>query len=125
MLGSNIGLNYRNWDFGQPIWYFWQRYLQQDQGSLLRCERPECLCRYAGKAWSGEGTSTDILALANDTNQNYTRVSSFYVEDGSYLRVKLMQLGYTLPKKLVGGMDLRLSSRHRIRSSLPVTRYGS
>ena len=42
-------------------------------------------------------------------NLNYSRVSSFYVEDGSYLRCKLLQIGYTLPKKWVGGADLRLS----------------
>ena len=42
-------------------------------------------------------------------NLNYNRVSSFYVEDGSYLRCKLLQIGYTLPKKWVGGADLRLS----------------
>ena len=68
---------------------------------------------YAGtlnKAWHGEGTSNDIPRLtANDNNLNYTRVSSFYVEDGSYFRCKLLQVGYTLPKKLLGNASLRLS----------------
>ncbi|WP_315083657.1 TonB-dependent receptor [Bacteroides heparinolyticus] len=68
---------------------------------------------YAGtlsKAWHGEGTSYDIPRLtANDNNLNYTRVSSFYVEDGSYLRCKLLQVGYTLPKKWLGGNELRIS----------------
>ena len=45
----------------------------------------------------------------NDLNQNYTRVSSFFVEDGSYMRCKLLQVGYTLPKKLLRGTELRLS----------------
>ena len=62
------------------------------------------------KAWHGEGTGNDIPRLSsNDLNLNYNRVSSFYVEDGSYLRCKLLQIGYTLPKKWVGGADLRLS----------------
>ena len=62
------------------------------------------------KAWHGEGTSNDIPRLSsNDLNLNYNRVSSFYVEDGSYMRCKLLQIGYTLPKKWVGGADLRLS----------------
>ncbi len=61
------------------------------------------------KAWHGEGTSNDIPRLSvNDLNQNYNRVSSFYVEDGSYLRCKMMQVGYTLPKKLMRGTSLRL-----------------
>ena len=60
--------------------------------------------------WHGEGTGNDIPRLSsNDLNLNYNRVSSFYVEDGSYLRCKLLQIGYTLPKKWVGGADLRLS----------------
>ena len=45
----------------------------------------------------------------NDLNLNYQRVSSFYVEDGSYLRCKLLQIGYTLPKQWVGGANLRIS----------------
>ena len=55
-------------------------------------------------------TGNDIPRLSsNDLNLNYSRVSSFYVEDGSYLRCKLLQIGYTLPKQWVGGADLRLS----------------
>ena len=52
------------------------------------------------KAWHGEGTSNDIPRLSvSDNNRNYGRVSDFYVEDGSYMRCKQIQLGYTLPKK--------------------------
>lgn len=58
---------------------------------------------YAGTyndAWHGEGTSNKIPRLSvNDSNQNYTRISDFYVEDGSYFRCKLLQIGYTFPKK--------------------------
>ncbi len=35
-----------------------------------------------------------------DYNQNY-RVSDFYIEDGSYLRLKNLQLGYTFPKEMM------------------------
>jgi len=35
-----------------------------------------------------------------DYNRNY-RVSDFYVEDGSYLRLKNLQFAYTFPKKVV------------------------
>ena len=44
------------------------------------------------KAWHGEGTSDDIPRLSyNDLNQNYTRVSDFFVEDGDYFRCKLLR----------------------------------
>lgn len=47
--------------------------------------------------WTGEGTSNTIpRAVFNDPNKN-TRPSDRFIEDGSYLRVKNITLGYTLP----------------------------
>ena len=49
--------------------------------------------------WTGEGTSNDIARVSrNDNNQNYTRMSDYYLQKGDYLRLKLVQLGYTIPK---------------------------
>lgn len=60
------------------------------------------------KAWHGEGTSDDIPRLSyNDLNQNYTRVSDFFVEDGDYFRCKLLTLGYTLPESVMKQYKLR------------------
>lgn len=52
--------------------------------------------------WTGEGTSnvTPRLTLQDD-NKNYSRVSSLFIEDGSYFRIKTLQIGYTLPLSLV------------------------
>ncbi|WP_188814302.1 SusC/RagA family TonB-linked outer membrane protein [Hymenobacter cavernae] len=51
------------------------------------------------EAWHGEGTSNTVPRIvANDNNQNLTRFSGFYVEDGSYARMRNLQLGYTLPQ---------------------------
>jgi hypothetical protein len=48
--------------------------------------------------WTGPGTSNDVpRAVAGDPNTNL-RVSSYYLEDGSYMRIKTLTLGYTLPK---------------------------
>jgi TonB-linked SusC/RagA family outer membrane protein len=50
--------------------------------------------------WNGAGTSNTMpRAVFNDPNKN-TRASDRYIEDGSYLRVKNITLGYTLPSKL-------------------------
>ena len=110
MIGFNVGLNWKGWDF---IANFYGTY----GNDVFNLEKK----RYSGgggqnvyrgtleKAWHGEGTSNDIPRLSyNDLNQNYGRVSSFYVEDGSYLRCKLITLGYTLPKKWLGDYSLRL-----------------
>jgi TonB-linked SusC/RagA family outer membrane protein len=54
--------------------------------------------------WTGPGTSQDMPRLtASDPNQN-TRISDRYVEDGSYLRLKNVQLGYTLPQGVLDAL---------------------
>lgn len=51
--------------------------------------------------WTGEGTSnSEPRANLSDPNQN-VRISDRFVEDGSYLRLKNLQLGYNLPKKWI------------------------
>ncbi len=48
--------------------------------------------------WTGEGSSNTYPRLVmNDPNQNFSRSSDFYVQDGSFFRIKTLQLGYTLP----------------------------
>ena len=49
--------------------------------------------------WTGEGTSDKYprLSLQDETNW---QVSDLYVCDGSYLRIKNMSIGYTLPAKI-------------------------
>lgn len=60
-------------------------------------------------AWNGEGTSNYVPRLSkNDNNENFTKFSSLYVEDGSFLRMKNIQLGYTFLNQF--GLDkLRIS----------------
>ncbi len=54
--------------------------------------------------WTGEGTSTSVPRYTwSDLNNNY-RVSDLYIEDGSYVRVKNVQLGYTMPSKILEKM---------------------
>lgn len=52
--------------------------------------------------WTGEGTSNWWPRVVEDdaANMNTSRVSNLYIEDGDYLRLKVLQLGYTLPANL-------------------------
>jgi TonB-dependent starch-binding outer membrane protein SusC len=62
---------------------------------------------YILNRWVGEGTSTTIPRVtAKDPNRN-TRVSDLSVYKGDFLRIKDLQLGYTVPKKISmkAGMD--------------------
>lgn len=52
--------------------------------------------------WTGEGTSNSFPRLStSDTNGNFTNMSDFYLEDGTYLRFKVVQFGYALPKSII------------------------
>lgn len=51
--------------------------------------------------WTGEGTSNSMpRAIYSDPNKN-TRASNRFIEDGSYLRLKNLTLGYTLPQSFI------------------------
>ncbi len=41
-----------------------------------------------------------------DTNANYQNISDFYLEDGSYMRIKNITLGYTFPKAWINRLNL-------------------
>lgn len=109
-LGANIGLNWREWDFSANFYgAFGNDVFNTTKRRYSGANGDNVFAGTIDEAWCGQGTSNDIPRLSvNDTNQNYNRVSSFYVEDGSYFRCKMMQLGYTLPKHIMRGMSLRL-----------------
>lgn len=52
--------------------------------------------------WTGEGSTNKYPRLtAADPNGNYSKMSDYYLESGDYTRVKLVQIGYTLPERIV------------------------
>jgi hypothetical protein len=76
-------------------------------------------------AWRGQGTSNSQPILSTlDQNDNYRR-SDYFVEDGSYLRLKNLQIGYNLTKELcdkvritqgrfwIGGTNLLTFTKYR------------
>ena len=54
---------------------------------------------YMLNRWTGEGTSNKYPILRAGDNTNW-QVSDLYIVDGSYLRLKNISLGYTLPRNL-------------------------
>jgi hypothetical protein len=62
--------------------------------------------------WQGVGTSNTFPRIVHgDPNKNFSNPSTFHYTDGSYLRLKTIQLGYTFPKDLsrkIGLQQLRI-----------------
>jgi TonB-linked SusC/RagA family outer membrane protein len=48
-------------------------------------------------AWSLSNPDSDIPALQNTNTNNEGRFSTYFVEDASYVKLKNLQIGYTLP----------------------------
>lgn len=62
------------------------------------------------KSWDGPGSTNKYYKISENAALN-THVSSYYVEDGSYLRLKNLQVGYSFAKSLlkdVGISQLRI-----------------
>lgn len=54
--------------------------------------------------WRGAGTSNSYSMTTN--NQFIILPNSFYVEDGSYIRIRNIQVGYNLPKAFTNSMSI-------------------
>jgi TonB-linked SusC/RagA family outer membrane protein len=57
-------------------------------------------------SWSPDNTSGQLPLLTNNPAQHYSSASTYYIEDGSYLRLKNVQLGYNFPEELTSKMGM-------------------
>lgn len=53
--------------------------------------------RYYKNHWTGEGTSNTYPRASWSAKSNNVRASTRFLEDGSYVRLKNLQFGYTIP----------------------------
>ena len=104
-MGLNLDLNYKDFtlsaffsgEFGFDIYNTTRRQLEfmHYGGGSSTNHGVDIL-----DAWSPTNTGATIPALTMVDNNNETRMSSYFVEDGSYLKLKYLKLGYQLPKDL-------------------------
>ncbi|MEM9673516.1 MAG: TonB-dependent receptor [Bacteroidota bacterium] len=65
-------------------------------------------------AWTPQNTDTDIpRAVITDPNRN-ARISDRFIENGSFLRIKFLSLGYSLPESLLSTFANGALSKVRI-----------
>ncbi len=108
--GLNIGVNYKNFDFsaflfgsqGNEIfnynkWWldFWPSFQNQKSSALLY------------ESWTPQNLDATVPKASNKSNfSNNTQSTSYYVENGSFLRLRTIQLGYTLPTSASSAIGL-------------------
>ena len=103
--GLNIYLQYKNFDLSM----FWQGAQSQDVISDMKKETDLWSGLNIGflnkgerllNAWTPNNPNSSIPALSRSDANNEKRVSTYFVEDGSYLKLRNIQFGYNLPDKL-------------------------
>ena len=63
--------------------------------------------RVFDERWTGEGTSNTMPRVSWLGSTNNKTPSSRFLEDGSYVRLKNIQLGFNIPKKAVDRMHIK------------------
>lgn len=104
-LGLNLAFKYKAFtldmffagDFGFDIQNHMKRQLlSMNYGNLATNRGVDIL-----NAWTPTNTDTDIPALSLTDDNNEARFSTYYVENGSYMKMKYLKLSYSLPKSLI------------------------
>lgn len=101
--GGNLSAGYKNFDFSMLLQgHAGNKVLDAVRTSI---EGAAGYTNYSTRVldrWTPENRDTDVpRVIISDPNAN-ARGSDRWLEDGSYLRVTSLQLGYTLPANLVG-----------------------
>ena len=106
-MGFNISAKYKNWDFSTYLYSeLGKEIVRNYERFLPNVNKPA----YYLDRWTGAGTSNSVPRLTNDATNNKL-FSDFFVEDGSFLRMQNVQVGYNFSSDVlekVGLSKLRL-----------------
>ena len=103
--GLNVYLQYKDFDFTM----FWQGVQGVDVISDLKKQTDlwsglNITNLNKGRrlldAWSPQNPGSNIPAVSTMDNNNEKRVSTYFVENGSYAKLRTIQLGYNFPKSI-------------------------
>lgn len=127
--GVNFDFNYKNFDFT----LFLQGVHGNDIYNNLKTQTQGMVRLFGAttdvlNAWTPQNTNTNIpRAVSGDPNLNTTRPSNRWVEKGSFMRVKNISLGYTIPssilKSFAGGSLSRVRVYVSAQNLLTFTKY--
>ncbi|MBP5388403.1 MAG: TonB-dependent receptor [Prevotella sp.] len=110
--GLNADLSYKNFDFSM----FWQGVAGVDVYNNQKFQTDFYSITDAGSnkgnrmlgAWTTDNTGSTIPALTTNNTGNEGRASSYFVENGSYAKLRQVQIGYNLPTAFIE--KLKMSS---------------
>ena len=108
--GLNVELGYKDFDFSM----FWQGVAGQDVYNNQKFQTDFYSITDAGSnkgnrmldAWTPANTSSSIPALTTNNTGNEGRASSYFVENGSYGKLRQVQIGYNLPSSILNKVKM-------------------
>ena len=127
-MGLTLTANYKNWsfstffsgEFGFDIYNGTRKQLEfMTYGNLYTNRGVDVL-----NAWTKENTGASIPALTTVDDNNETRMSTYFVEDGSYLKCKYIKIGYKFDQgwmKTIGLSALNLYAQ--LENVFTITKY--
>lgn len=115
--GFNIGLSYGGFDlacffngvYGNDIYNGTNGYYQSIYNDFNTTSQVFNSSFMYGNGLTGQPRFgyVDGNAFQYDPNGNYKRISDFHIQKGSFLRLQNLQIGYSLPQKLLDRMKVR------------------
>ena len=104
--GGSLGLNYKGFDVGVDFGGVYGNEIFRAWGAT---ESPFQRVNYPAfkmNRWHGEGTSNWDPILGMNHRINY-EASTYSIEDGSYFRIRNLQMGYNIPTDLISKIKAR------------------
>jgi TonB-linked SusC/RagA family outer membrane protein len=104
--GGNISLSYKGLDLGVDVGGVYGNEVYRNWGGT---ESPFQRVNYAAfkvNRWHGEGTSNWDPILGQDHRINY-EASTYGIEDGSYFRIRNIQVGYNLSRDVLTKVKIK------------------
>jgi TonB-linked SusC/RagA family outer membrane protein len=59
------------------------------------------------ESWTAENPTSHPRVSSNDLNQNFQQNSTYFIENGAFLKLKTLHLGYFLPRQLISKIGLK------------------
>jgi TonB-dependent starch-binding outer membrane protein SusC len=121
-MGWNLGLEYKNFDFTAFTYVSYGNdiYRAYERNSNFSNKFRSILGRWTGPNSTNEASNPRYTFT--DPNNN-ARVSDRYVEDGSFIKIKNIQLGYTLPSTIAKGVFNKIRFYGAVKNAFTFTKY--
>ncbi|MEO6932757.1 MAG: SusC/RagA family TonB-linked outer membrane protein, partial [Chitinophagaceae bacterium] len=102
--GASFNVSYKGFDVNMDVMgvYGNEIFRNWDRGTFAQFNFPD----HRTERWNGVGTSNWEPILSNARSNNYL-ISSYYIEDGSFFRVRNAQIGYNFDPAILSRIHLK------------------